>query len=391
MNGGDARTKRAAGGPAVAMLVAVALGGCSDPSGVRGSWAGELDPDEDATGDGSTGGETDGETDAEDTALEIAGRPDFRLPFPCDADVQVVSYFGHNPDDKKMDMRVVGVPTGSPILASAAGLVHEQFHPGGIEIRHGDGWFTTYMHMKWHVPVGTWVEQGDVVGEMGNVASPDYHLHYEQLYAPGQNNAHTSDMVHPVLQGEGPIVLVPNKPFTRRSTNCGVDPLAPYGKIGEKWQAMGGDASPVGAPIRAEDDALFGGRFQDFERGMIIWHPDRAPNAWMVYGRIFEVYRDTGSEDAWGFPTMDELDAAAAPDGTTGRYQYFEDGLFLWSDATDAQPVAGEIHDAFVDGGREAALGYPLGPAEPDGTDGLVQEFQAATIRWNPTDGATIE
>lgn len=370
--------------------LALVSAGCGDPHDGRDAsqpWAGDDEVATDTLDDEAA----DEAADEGMPILELDNRPDFRLPFPCDADVETVTYFGHDPDDKKMDMRRVGMPTGSPIVAAASGVVHEQFSPGGIEIRHGDGWFTTYMHMKWHVPVGTWVERGEVVGEMGNVGSPDYHLHHEQLYAPGQNNAHTSDMVHPVIQGEGPLILVPNQPFTRRSTNCPGDPLAPYGKIGDKWHAMGGEGSPVGKPIRAEDDALFGGRFQDFEHGMIIWHPERAPDAWAVYGQIFEAYRESGSEDAWGFPTMDELDAATAPDGTEGRYQYFEEGLWLWSAQAGAHAIAGPIHDAFVEGGREEVLGYPLGPAVPEGTEGLRQEFQAAVIHWDPTKGASIE
>ena len=366
------------------LITTFVLTACSDVGDGRTvAWGGDeddldIEPSEDESG-------------GDEPTLDIANRPNFLLPFPCDADVQFVTYVGHNPDDKKMDMRRVGMPTGSPIVAAAAGVVHEQFHPGGIEIRHGDGWFTTYMHMKWHVEVGTWVEQGDVVGEMGNVASPDYHLHHEQLYAPGQNNAHTSDMVHPVIQGEGPMILVPNKVYERKSINCGDGGLHPYGQIGAKWTALGGAGSVVGNPINPELDALFGGRFQDFEKGLIIWHADRAPTAWAVYGRIFEVYRDTGSEESWGFPTMDERDAANAPDGTRGRYQYFEDGLFMWSETTDAQPIHGMIHDAFVEGGREAVLGYPMTAEEPEGTDGRVQEFQNATIHWTPAKGAWIE
>jgi uncharacterized protein with LGFP repeats len=118
--------------------------------------------------------------------------------------------------------------------------------------------------------------------------------------------------------------------------------------------------------------------------------PQRAPNAWAVYGRIFEAYRDSGSEEAWGFPTMDERAAANGPDGTPGRYQYFEDALFLWSAPGDARVVSGPIHDAFAEGGREAALGYPLEDAVVEG-DGLRQRFQSATIHWNPEEGAWIE
>lgn len=77
-----------------------------------------------------------------------------------------------------------GMYTGSPILASADGYVHQQFYPGGIEIRHGNGWFTTYMHMSWHVAPGTTVKRGDRIGTMGSVGSNYPHLHYEQLYAP---------------------------------------------------------------------------------------------------------------------------------------------------------------------------------------------------------------
>jgi hypothetical protein len=409
----------------------------------------------------------------------LPNRPDFRLPFECGAQVELKTYFGHNPDDKKIDAYQYGRPTGAPILASAAGYVHQQFSPGGIEIRHGNGWFTTYMHMSWHVAPGTWVEQGDVVGTMGDVGSPGaVHLHYEQLYAPGLDDAGTQHIVHPLLQGEGPIVMHPNNPLTRTSTNCGggppppgrflVDTFAdapghdapggvatgtlgagtnyvfcrvwgpevregasfnhwwlhtdldvgpagqwvsafylarwgndeardntgaqipdcnePYGTIGVKWRAMGGVDSVVGPPKLAEMDAQGGGRFQEFHRGMIIWRPDVA---YAVHGRILDHYRALGSEGVWGFPTMDEADAAASPDGTRGRYQYMEGAVFLWSPATDVHFVHGAIHDAFVANGREAALGYPTSDEVADGT-GYRQTFQNATIHWTPQQGAWI-
>lgn len=151
----------------------------------------------------------------------LPDRPDFRLPFDCDAQVELKTYAGHNPDDKKIDAYVHGQPTGAAIRASADGVVHQAFYPGGIEIRHGNGWFTTYMHLKWNVPAGTTVKQGDVIGEMGNIASPNYHLHYEQLYAPGLDDADNQHIVNPLLQGQGPFVMDPNQPITMTSTNCG--------------------------------------------------------------------------------------------------------------------------------------------------------------------------
>lgn len=410
-------------------------------------------------------------------------RPDFRLPFDCGASVVLKTYYGHNPDDAKIDAYVNGQPTGAAIRASAGGIVHQTFYPGGVEIRHGDGWFTTYMHMSWHVPAGTVVEAGDVIGEMGNVASPNYHLHYEQLYAPGRMDADNQHIVRPLIQGRGPIAMHPSNPITMTSTNCGgapsdpsppdtvdvdtfasapgydtpggtrtgsldagtsyvyckqwgprvgtdaehnhwwlrtdldtgpagqwvsayylsrwgndeardntgatirsCDPLQPYGQIGTKWWAMGRADSVVGAPTLPERDSKDGGRFQQFDEGMIIWHARTGAKA--VHGQILDRYRATGSEQAWGFPTMDERPAAESPTGTTGRYQYFERALLLWSPQTGAHVVHGAILDHFEDNGREAALGYPVGEEVAEG-DGFRQEFETVTLHWSPDGGVT--
>jgi hypothetical protein len=154
-------------------------------------------------------------------------RPDFRLPFACGARIQLKTYFGHHPVDKKIDMYRVGMPRDSPILASASGLVHEQFDPGGIEIDHGNGWFTVYLHMKSHVAPGTRVRQGQQIGIMGKVGTGAVHLHYEQLYHANSHDADNPDIVNPVLQGEGPIVMDPARPLLRTSTNCGGGPPPP--------------------------------------------------------------------------------------------------------------------------------------------------------------------
>lgn len=154
-------------------------------------------------------------------ATAATKRPNFLLPFPCGAKISLTTYVGHDPDDKKVDMFRAGWPTGSPILASAAGYVHEQFYPGGIEIDHGGGWFTVYLHMSSHVPPGTHVKAGQQIGVMGNVGTTVPHLHYEQLYKPGAHDADTGDMVRPVIQGEGPIRMDPKHPLNRTSKNCG--------------------------------------------------------------------------------------------------------------------------------------------------------------------------
>ncbi|PWW66728.1 LGFP repeat-containing protein [Actinokineospora spheciospongiae] len=164
--------------------------------------------------------------------------------------------------------------------------------------------------------------------------------------------------------------------------------FAPYGLIGDKYAALGGAGGVLGPPIRAEADARLGGRFTQFRNGMIIWHPGAPPRA--VHGVILERYWATDSEVRWGFPTMDELPAAASPVGTRGRYQYFEKGLFLWSPATGAKAVHGAILGAFEAGGRERALGYPVTEevARPGG--GFDQTFESAVVHWTPAAGTWI-
>ncbi|MFF7727108.1 hypothetical protein [Streptomyces sp. NPDC008001] len=162
-----------------------------------------------------------------------------------------------------------------------------------------------------------------------------------------------------------------------------LDDLMPYGSIRVKYDSMGGLGSVLGAPVTGERDSMMGGRFQQFRNGIIIWHPDVT---YAVFGEILSKFWATDSERRWGFPTMDEADAGRAPDGTRGRYQFFEQGLFLWSPQTGAHPVHGEIYKAFNASGHEQALGYPV-TDEMDEAGGKAQKFQKVTIHWNPSRG----
>ncbi|MER5889470.1 hypothetical protein ABT160_37075 [Streptomyces sp. NPDC001941] len=161
----------------------------------------------------------------------------------------------------------------------------------------------------------------------------------------------------------------------------------PYGTIGAKYDGLGGAGGVLGGPVRAEEDASLGGRFQLFQNGIIIWHPDVA---YAVHGDILTKFWATDAERRWGFPTMDEADASAAPDGTKGRYQFFERGLFLWSPQTGTHVVHDAIYDAFHNAGHEAALGYPTTDETDETGGGKAQRFQKATIHWNPTKGTWI-
>ncbi|MBD9722054.1 M23 family metallopeptidase [Streptomyces caniscabiei] len=141
---------------------------------------------------------------ARSSSAAAAARPDFKLPFACGETWQLQTYLGHAPDDKKLDMyRVDGNTLGARVAASAAGTVTEWFEPGGLEINHGNGWFTVYLHMdRRDVRVGQQVAGGATLGRLGLVGTTSAHLHYEQLYdTNGDNNGENDEIVHPVIQG----------------------------------------------------------------------------------------------------------------------------------------------------------------------------------------------
>ncbi len=164
--------------------------------------------------------------------------------------------------------------------------------------------------------------------------------------------------------------------------------VLPYGKIGEKYYAMGGVRSVLGVPTLAEMAAQAGGRFQQFANGIMLWHA--RTGAHPVHGRILDHFWATGSETRWGFAEMGELDAAVSPvSGQRGRFQYFEQGLFLWSPATDAHAIHGAILAHFENSGREAQHGYPVGDEQPHGSNGRKQQFERRTFYWTPEGGVT--
>lgn len=166
--------------------------------------------------------------------------------------------------------------------------------------------------------------------------------------------------------------------------------VLPYGKIGEKYYAMGGVRSVLGVPKLAEMAAQQGGRFQEFNNGIILWHA--STGAFAIRGAFLQHFWATGSETRWGFALMDELDAAKSPTtNQQGRYQYFKNGLFLWTPATGAHAVYGAILTHFENTGRETKYGYPKGEEEAHGSNGRKQVFEKGTFYWTPQQGVWVQ
>lgn len=121
-------------------------------------------------------------------------RPAFQLPFPCgDRWWLDASTSDHAPAlDMFRSPNAVGTE-GSLLVAPADGVVRQSyldFEPGPgndagnvVQIDHGGGWFTTYIHLQSRsVSVGQVVYQGQEIGRVGHTGDTSNgvpHLHFE--------------------------------------------------------------------------------------------------------------------------------------------------------------------------------------------------------------------
>ena len=127
-----------------------------------------------------------------------------------------------------------------------------------------------------------------------------------------------------------------------------------YGAIGEKWRQLGAETGPLGAPSSDERDAARGGRFNEFQHGFIYWNGRDGAHA--VYGTIGEKWKQLGRETgALGYPLTDEL-----PGTNGGRFNNFESGVIYWRPNYGAYAVYGHIGEKWIALGRESGIcGYP--------------------------------
>jgi uncharacterized protein with LGFP repeats len=98
------------------------------------------------------------------------------------------------------------------------------------------------------------------------------------------------------------------------------------GTIGDHYNEAGGAASPLGQPISDELDAANGGKYQEFEGGVIYFN--LATGTYTVWGAIREAWEAQGGAGGpLGYPTSDEQDV----DG--GKLSNFEHGTITWNAA----------------------------------------------------------
>ena len=104
--------------------------------------------------------------------------------------------------------------------------------------------------------------------------------------------------------------------------------------IDEKYAELGGEKSFLGRPASDErwcKDQV--GRHRPYERGHIFWHPNTGAHE--VHGAIMDLYRSWGWDSSFlGYPLSDEMDT---PD--YGRYNRFQKGLIVWTPQMGAHGI----------------------------------------------------
>jgi glucose/arabinose dehydrogenase len=152
------------------------------------------------------------------------------------------------------------------------------------------------------------------------------------------------------------------------------------GAIHARYRAIGAEKSPFGYPATDEGGAPTG-RFNHFQRGSIYWTP--AHGAWELFGGVLGRWATLGGAGALGFPTGQETDTSTR----TGRYQNFERGTVIWSPATGAWEVVGAIRGQYFGLGWERSyLGYPTS-GERAAPGGRRSDFQGGFIFYEYATG----
>jgi hypothetical protein len=104
--------------------------------------------------------------------------------------------------------------------------------------------------------------------------------------------------------------------------------------IDKKYAELGGEKSFLGRPVSEErwcKDRV--GRHRAYERGHIFWHPHTGAHE--VHGAIMDMYRSWGWDSSvLGYPLSDEMDT---PD--YGRYNRFQRGLIVWTPQLGAHGI----------------------------------------------------
>ncbi|WP_067703325.1 LGFP repeat-containing protein [Nocardia jejuensis] len=99
--------------------------------------------------------------------------------------------------------------------------------------------------------------------------------------------------------------------------------IAVAGDFLAKYTELGGPTGPLGMPTGAQQDAAGGGKWQEFDGGVIVTGPSTGIH--VVWGEIRKAWEaDGGPGGPLGYPTSDETDI------TGGKQSEFTGGSISW-------------------------------------------------------------
>ena len=160
-------------------------------------------------------------------------------------------------------------------------------------------------------------------------------------------------------------------------------PAPPPNQIDEMQKVAGGwlGERKTKGEIKTPDGK---GRYAQFERGYIYWHPDTGARAIPV--NIFETWAGLGWEAGpLGYPTKHH-----AVVDKVGDIQAFQHGVIYRRYGEPGYWVHGVIGDSWYKRGAENSdLGWPVSNEE-DFDGGKVQHFQHDSLAWNPSGAVRI-
>jgi hypothetical protein len=160
-------------------------------------------------------------------------------------------------------------------------------------------------------------------------------------------------------------------------------PVVVVNQIDEMTKVAGGwlGARKTAGEMKTPDGK---GRYAQFERGYIYWHPDTGARA--IPLNIFETWAGLGWEAGpLGYPTKHHSVVDKA-----GDIQAFQHGVIYRRYGEPGYWVHGVIGDSWYKRGAENGdLGWPVSNEE-DFDGGKVQHFQNDSLAWNPSGAVRI-
>jgi uncharacterized protein with LGFP repeats/L,D-peptidoglycan transpeptidase YkuD (ErfK/YbiS/YcfS/YnhG family) len=246
----------------------------------------------------------------------------------------------------------LGYPTSEEVAGLAYGGAYQSFEGGAVLWSPASGAHVVSGGIR-----SAWVSQGSQSGKLGYPTTEEYVI-------PGG--------VAQDYQG-GRIVWSPS---------TGAQILG--GAMGTKYWAIGGPRTGLGYPVAKSVGGLaHGGYRQDFQGGTIVWSP--VTGAYVSSGGVHWAWTSQGAQDGkLGYPLTDEY---AIPGGMAQDYQ---GGRIVWSPSTGAQILGGAIGTKYwAIGGPRTGLGYPVAKSVGGlAAGGYAQDYQGGTILWSPASGA---